>query len=412
MLLIPTIRKQHGFALLALSIWMIVLGLAVVITLALLPNRSDQRRIDNTILTIGDAQDVILSFAVKNSRLPVPDSSHNGLENTAAVSGALPYRTMGLPVAVLDQAGIPLRYTPYRNSAATVDLGVASPLYAPALPDLSGLQGSLISIAHYTVNVCTAEAKVSPVNLLDFCTALNNAIAASTPAVVTSVNTGPDHANVAYVVLSGGLENADGQALDRSLDGVNADGDVSYEDPARGRGTSYDDIVRATRFSTLQRQLSCTALVGSVDLLAAAAQGSKVVMENALAAYNDSEVLVAMYAVAILIDAISVAQNIGEIIGIGADIGKSGGGCASLVLSPVCCPALAAEVAGIVVHSVTAAVELAKVAVDIAAEVEAVTNRDLFKEKIVPGANAHLCSVIAETTAADDRGGLAPTDVP
>jgi hypothetical protein len=238
--------------------------------LALQPNRSEQIRIDKTIRTMEDAQDNVLAFVVENYRLPVadtdaPTAGTYGFENAAADSGALPYRTMVLPVPVLDQASLPLRYTPYRNSDDDADLASATSLYTPALPDLDlydkdGLDGSDFS--------CD-DPPTSPINLLDFCIALENAEALAPDSGYA--NTGPGVVNAAYVLVSGGLEDADGDGADSSLDGANDGGDVSFEDPARGREKGYDDIVRVVPYAALKRELSCNALIGSLDLLVATA---------------------------------------------------------------------------------------------------------------------------------------------
>lgn len=437
-------ERQRGFGLLMLAIVMILLGLTVAVVLALLPNRSDQERIDETIFTVEGARHELLGFVVGNGRLPEPDTDADGLENAGADTGALPYRSMGLPAAVLDEASIPLRYTPYRNDAASADLAAAEDLYAPDLPDTSdladtlnrdqlvtlneafgftsaifgGLAGGAVSAAFFsppspevpTIDDCSDDFAASPVNLLDFCTAVDNAIAAG--ASTDLVNVGPSGSNVAYAVLSGGLEDADGNAADRSLDGPNDDGDLSYEDPARGRGAGYDDIVRATRFSSLQRELSCRALVDSVNMLAVVAQSSKGILESTISSYKTAETQTMMAAVAVLMDAIAIAQTIQGGIGVAADIGKAGGGCASVVLSATCCPALAANIASAVVYAVALVAQIVKLALDAVALAESAQNRNLFREYIVPGANEHMCSAIAEAVAADARGGLTPVSRP
>lgn len=425
----PT-REQSGFSLLTLAIWLAGLGLALVLVLALLPNRVDDESIRKTVDTLGDAEDFLLSFVVENGRLPSPDTDGDGLENAGATTGALPYRSMALPTSVLDQASLPLRYTPYRNPAVDLTL-IASDLYTPTLPDLSGLQipssgnsdpgivedfgggagGSTVAAGAIvpTLDNCNVQIAPSPLNLLDFCVALDNAIAASTPPVSTSVNAGPSpNENVAYAILSGGREDADGNGADSSLDGLNDDGDLIYEDPAKGRGFGYDDIVRTTRFSTLQRELSCVALVDSVNLLAAVSASGKGVLESALSVYTGAEVQVIMGTVGVLMNIVNIALTIQAGIGIAADIAKASGGCASFVLSIPCCPALAGNIVAAVIYAITAAVQIAEMIVNAVALGEAIVNRNLFRTDIIPQANANLCAAIGATVAADARGGLAP----
>ncbi|MGA8262113.1 MAG: type II secretion system protein [Arenicellales bacterium] len=439
---ISSIRGQRGFSLVTLSIWMIVLGIAAAVMLALLPNRSDQVRMDQTISTIGDARDDVLAFVVKNSRLPAPDSNNDGSENAGADTGALPYRSMGLPESLLDQASLPVHYTPYKDGS--LDLTAVTNLYTPDLPDLSGLQAKVVTngatvgtdSSHTltgdtapTIDQCTQEAgavSTTP-NLLDFCTALDQAVAAA--ATLDSVNvvrcgtTSPcppssvtvsDVENVAYVLVSGGLENANGTGTDPSLDGLN-ENTWTYEDPARGRGKGYDDIVRAVRFSTLQRQLSCKALIDSVNMLATVAAAQESTMENAISAYNDAETEVTMASVTVLLDVVATIQNVVSIAGVIEDIAESAAGCAAAVFdfgaTAECCAALAGNIAALVVYTVSTVAQIVALGVDIARLIDATNNRDVFLHNILPEVNAHLCSAIAEVVAADKRGGLATTPV-
>lgn len=399
-----------------LSIWMIGLGLAVAITLMLSPNKQHDKKIEQTVQTLDDSRDAILGFIVENSRLPSPDTSINnsGIENIGSTSGALPYRSMKLPAALKDEMSRPIRYAPYQTG--TTNLTTATQVYEPGLPDLSDLQGDLIDTTvadiaalgtfdfSYTVDTCAAQATTSPINILDFCTKLDNAIGAA--GNTSAVNIGPSATNVAYVLLSGGLEDADGDGADESFDGANDDGDLSFDDPARGRQSGYDDILRGITFGNVKRELSCEALTDSVDLLASVSNNAKDIMSGAISAYNDAVVGYIMAEITVLLDIIAVAQSVAGIIGIAADIGKSAGGCASIVLSANCCPALAGNIAGAIVYGVTAAVQLAVLVADIVAVADNLASANYFRNTLLPDINEHMCSIIGETTAADNRGGL------
>ena len=410
---------QKGFSLLMLSIWMIGLGLAAAITLTLLPNLDIDKKTQQTIQTLDDSRDNILGFIVENNRLPVPDTDNDGGENPGSTSGALPYRSMKLPIALNDAMSRPIRYAPYINGA--INLTTNTQTYEPGLPDLMGHQGAFVdtTIANtvasgatppktaafdYTVDTCAAQAIASPINILDFCAKLDNAIAAVGNS--SAVNIGPSSTNVAYALLSGGLEDADGDASDASFDGDNDDGDLSFDDPARGREAGYDDLIRGIAFSNLKHELSCQVITDSVDLLAAVANSSNDIMGSAISAYNDAVVGYVMSEITVLLDIIAVLQSIQGITGVAADIGKSGGGCASIILSATCCPALAGNIAGAIVYGVTAAVQLAALVVDVVAAQENYDTVQYFRSTILPNTNAHLCSAIGETTAADTRGGL------
>lgn len=385
----PRMRKPNGFSVLALAILMTALGLALVLVLALLPNQSDQARIVETIATLGDAQDALLSFVVKNSRLPAPDSNNDGLEDAAATFGALPYRDMGLPAPVVDEASIPLRYAPYRN-APLADLAALTSLYTPDVPDGTSFG-------------CAANP-ASPVNLLDFCTGLASALTASSSTAF--VNTGPAGNNVAFAVLSGGVGDADGNGADASLDGPNDDGVVTYEDPARGRSLGYDDIVRVKPFAALQRELSCTPLLGSMNLMASTAQESKGVADAAQSQLDAANIQLVIDSIAELLRAVILADALASAVGAAlttTDVCAVAAACSGpcVQLNKACSDAGAAAVSATAVAT-TAGVDLApgaivlSVAIALRDEVEVLRN----------AANSHLCSVITEVHAADQRGGL------
>jgi hypothetical protein len=400
-------NKQRGFSILMLSIWLLGIGLSVATVLALLPSQSDQQRIEETLNTMEDTHDMILGFVSEQHRLPAPGTSTNGTENPGQIAGALPYRSMELPEYLLDEASIPLRYSPYRSGAtnlstATNDFVKTLP-DLPALPDLSDLQASLIILTNYTVDQCTPVGNTAQSNLLDFCAKLDDVIAAV--ANTSAVNIAPGNANVAYALVSGGLEDADGDGADRSLDGLNDDGDVSYDDPARGRQSGYDDIVQSVTFAEMKRHLSCEAITESVEMLFALTHSSKVNLSNTLSAYNDAEVAVAMAGVAVALDAIAIAQTAAAAVGIAADIGKAATMC-NIPPNVICCPALAANIGLAVVHAVNAVVQITALIVDSVALADAIEYADLFENTIVPTVNDHLCTAIDDAVAAYGRSGL------
>ncbi len=395
-----------GFSLLLLSIWMIGLGLAVAVLLALQPNRSDQIRIDKTIRTMEDAQGNVLAFVVENYRLPVPDTDAPaagtyGSENAGADSGALPFRTMELPVPVLDQASLPLRYAPYRNNGTNdADLASATSLYTPALPDLDDLN-TYDKDGDGSSDFSCVTPPTSPVNLLDFCTALENAEALAPDG--DYANTGPGVVNAAYVLVSGGLEDADGDGADSSLDGANDDGDVSFEDPARGREKGYDDIVRPVPFSALQRELSCDALVGSLDLLVATADDAANLANNTEVAQFQAEVDVALEAVGLAINAVILVN---AVLSATAATSEAIQACinavASLgVLTAGCVAATAAAVSA-VIAAVAAGIDLALSVASLGTAIALLVETT----RLNGATHQHTCDIFDDVIAADARGGL------
>lgn len=395
-------HREGGFSLLWLSIWLIALGLAVTVVLALLPNQTDDTRIAKTITTMQDAQDDLLAYVVKNYHLPEPDTNGDGSQNAGATSGALPYRDMGLPAAVLDEASLPLRYAPYRNSAANADLTALTSLYDPTTDgNNTTYQQSFPTASDYG---CTAPA-ASPINLLDFCVALDNA--ANATASTSYANTGPGTNNVAYVLVSGGLEDANGNGLDSSLDGANEDGDLSFEDPARGRGKGYDDIVRVKPFSALQRALSCDAALASMRLLEWTAIDSKNLADNIAVQDYQAGVQLALDSVAELLRIASLGNAGFALAGATeseAEVCATAAACLGLCANEdAACAALTAAVISDAAALAVAVVDLAVGAVAVAADAA------VYDEvhSLNTAARQHVCDVIDDVTNADQRGGLA-----
>lgn len=119
-------------------------------------------------------------------------------------------------------------------------------------------------------------------NELDFCQGLRHAIAEAgvtgSADQVHTVNQDTIAINPAYLLVSGGVEDADGDGLDGSFDQLN---EISvlrdFESPARLRNDSstpaavYDDLVAATPLQKLAERLSCPRNIGVVNAMAAAA---------------------------------------------------------------------------------------------------------------------------------------------
>lgn len=119
-------------------------------------------------------------------------------------------------------------------------------------------------------------------NELDFCQGLRHAIAEAgvtgSASQVYTVNQDTIAINPAYLLVSGGVEDADGDGVDGAFDQRN---EISvlrdFESPARLRNDSstaavvYDDLVAATPLQKLAERLACPRNIGVVNAMAAAA---------------------------------------------------------------------------------------------------------------------------------------------
>ncbi|MCG6872528.1 MAG: prepilin-type N-terminal cleavage/methylation domain-containing protein [Gammaproteobacteria bacterium] len=123
-------------------------------------------------------------------------------------------------------------------------------------------------------------------NELDFCKALRNGtLAADSAGDVHTLNTSSVVINPAYLVVSGGVEDA--IPGDTAFDGLNEGiATVDFNSPALGRNATYDDLVRTTPMQRLDQRLSCPRKLGTVN---AAAVSAMVAQNIAISSYNNNE---------------------------------------------------------------------------------------------------------------------------
>lgn len=425
------IQRSAGFTLIELSVLMVIIGMLVLLAILAVPVLSDRERLSTTDVTMDEVSEALVSFAAINSRLPCPDINGDGLEGTAGtcaatdVVGRVPYRELGFSDPILDEAHLPIRYAVYRNAEATADLAALSNLFVPVLPGdpptLRTYTGSppgppldLVTFPAVT-NLITADG-INPVrdtstaiNDLDFCLALRNAKTAASDIEFVHTLDDINRPNSAFTLVSGGVEDADGDAVDQAFDGVNEGvGEVDFESPNRRRNDSstaslvYDDRVFAMPFNLLESKLSCAAATISVTASANVAIAAAHVLVLAEDAYWSAELgrqsaLVAQifsdFAVVTGGIAIWVASN--DLAGaIGACTAAVALSCGAVVAAGVgLALAIAAEVAAIATVVLTA-IALAEADKALTAAINT-----------VPGVFDHAEKTRLDAIAADTVGG-------
>lgn len=121
---------QSGFSLIELSVSLAALALLTWAVSGAYGNGMKQGARDNAIAQGETLREAIRAFALRNRRLPCPDTSGSGWEGDAsgvcvggAETGWMPYRSLGM-----DIPASPLRaaYSVYRNAAINADLAVAT----------------------------------------------------------------------------------------------------------------------------------------------------------------------------------------------------------------------------------------------------------------------------------------------
>lgn len=143
-------------------------------------------------------------------------------------------------------------------------------------------------VAHGAISFDRTES--GQINELDFCQSLRYAIAAAgvtgSTSFVHTVNEDAIPMNPAYLLASGGVEDADGDGVDIAFDQRNEIATLrDFESPARLRNDSsdpaavYDDLVAVMQMQTLADRLLCARNIGAVNALAAAATVQRNLLE-------------------------------------------------------------------------------------------------------------------------------------
>lgn len=414
-------RCWDGFTLIEMAIVLVVLGMILMVAFYAIPRLTERARLETTKATMDEVAKALTSFAAVNSRLPCPDVNGDGLEGTAGtcaagdVVGRVPYRTLGLADPVLDEAHLPVRYAVYRNSNSTAsddaDLAALLNRFKPVLP------GSPPTLTTYTglpdnpavvlptegINKTRYQTNVE--NDLDFCLALRNAkkATADTNFVNTLDLSGKTPSfNSAFVLASGGVEDADGSGGDIAFDGVNVGPGVSYESPARRRGVGYDDIVYAMPFDQLESRLSCAAITVSVSSAAnvAIADAHTLVQTedavwSAKLAVDQANIAVATAAFSVVVSAITVWVAANDLdVAIACDV------------AGICPGAATTASAGVAVGLAATAAALAVASTVVAALTVSSANTAYTSAKgSIPGAYAQALKAFQDAVDANTRGG-------
>jgi len=95
------LQREKGFTLIEIAIVMVIIGLVMGGGLAIMRTLTDRKFRNESIDYLNKAKEAAITFSNINGRLPWADtdSPEDGIENTNATSGTLPYITVGVPPA-------------------------------------------------------------------------------------------------------------------------------------------------------------------------------------------------------------------------------------------------------------------------------------------------------------------------
>jgi prepilin-type N-terminal cleavage/methylation domain-containing protein len=197
--------QQRGLTLIEMAIVLVVLGIVLGMTLPLLSELSRHRHFRSTQRDLDEIREALVGYAGINGRLPLADTTGDGIGDVGQVTGSLPFLELGVPAV-----------DAWRNSY------------------------------HYDVN----QTLTTTGSLSALCAALSSLGSSALPQLAFSQ--GGTSSAQALVVISKG-ENS-------SLDGGNGDGDRIYE--SHTPTPSFDDLSFGLNPNTLYSRLSCSGTGG------------------------------------------------------------------------------------------------------------------------------------------------------
>jgi prepilin-type N-terminal cleavage/methylation domain-containing protein len=85
---------ERGFTLIEIAVVMVVIGLLTGGGVSLMRLLTERKARNDALTYLKETQTSLIGFAERTGRLPFADSDGDGLENSGAASGTLPYRTL------------------------------------------------------------------------------------------------------------------------------------------------------------------------------------------------------------------------------------------------------------------------------------------------------------------------------
>lgn len=230
-----------------MAVVMVIVGIIISIVATVLPSLIHSGKIKQAQADLQRADLALQGYISATGRCPCPDTTKDGNENRsdggtqgnpaddtcAGYVGDLPYLTLGIS-SPDDVWGNPIKYAVYSDLIT-------------------------FSTPTGTNSFCTGLDTI--INYYDS-QGLNNP--PDTAKLYTTDENSRDPKNKAYILVSGGSKDLDGDGSDGLFDGNNEGLDLKFDLPDRGTfhgdptGKRYDDLVRAASFSYIAGTVGCS----------------------------------------------------------------------------------------------------------------------------------------------------------
>ncbi|WP_425917460.1 prepilin-type N-terminal cleavage/methylation domain-containing protein [Pseudomonas sp. GWSMS-1] len=238
-------RQQQGFSLLELSLCLVVVGLLGVLVSNAYGTAANDQAHQQARAAGAQLQQAVLTFSLRQRRLPCPDSSGDGREGDAngncpagLVLGRVPYLSLGLSLPVPAQRGL---LGVYRSAAVDLAQNVERSGDAPTSPRYHSLGDLMLGLVLAAAQPVTQAAP--------FLTG-NDAEAGAQDCA------GRHLSNPAFVLV---LPASDRNASGQGFEGPHADllaGQTCVISPGRASDLGYDDVVLAQSLHSLMGWLA------------------------------------------------------------------------------------------------------------------------------------------------------------
>ena len=253
--------KLKGFTLIEMSIILVIVGIIISTGLSFyreIANTSEFVKVSSQLESVNQS---LISFAIKNKRLPCADTNGDGYEGNSTVTcgtgfsnqtGAVPYKTLGMNQMANTQTDLQKRniiYGVYRNGNINTSIDADLTINKERTGD-TDTESQYYKNSFDFIKALSNAANTTKNNTYVFTTGT-----ATNENCATFIN-----ANHAYILVSAGIEDTDNNG--NVFDGVNTNlnlngsGTNCFSSALKRKSNRYDDVLLVMNFQSLIGRLN------------------------------------------------------------------------------------------------------------------------------------------------------------